>query len=226
MPARSRLSIVATILVLALILSGCLNLGQKTPVPTPDLQSTQAAETMVAEMTQKAPVPAGTQAVVSAPTSLAQALPSVTPTLEPLPATSTPLPTETLPPTSTPVPTDTPLPTETPTSAASPTPTATATPAWKLVYEDDLKSGAWISAKSEDFRLQYTANGYMITNRVKEDIAYSVREESYLDMQIEVTSPPHRGATRWILRDHLQFPKWHELLHPGSWCGWLVWHRA
>ena len=137
-------------------------------------------------MTQKAPAPAGTQAVVSAPTSLAQALPSVTPTLEPLPATSTPLPTETLPPTSTPVPTETPLPTETPTSAASPTPTATATPAWKLVYEDNLKSGVWISAKSEDFRLQYTANGYMITNRVKDDIAYSVRDESYLDMQIEV----------------------------------------
>ncbi len=90
----------------------------------------------------------GTQAVVSAPTSLAQALPSVTPTLEPLPATSTPVPTETLPPTSTPVPTDTPLPTETPTSAASPTPTATSTPSWKMVYEDDLKSGVWIIAKS------------------------------------------------------------------------------
>jgi hypothetical protein len=186
MPARSRLSIVASILVLALILSGCLNLGQKTPVPTQDLQSSQAAETMVAEMTQKAPAPAGTQAVVSAPTSLAQALPSVTPTLEPLPATSTPLPTETLPPTSTPVPTETPLPTETPTETASPTPNATSTPAWKMVYEDNLKSGVWVTGKGEDFRLQYTANGYMITNRVKEDIAYSVREENYGDIQIEV----------------------------------------
>ncbi len=186
MPARSRLSIVATILVLALILSSCLNLGQKTPVPTQDLQSSQAAETMVAEMTQKAPAPVGTQAVVSAPTSLAQALPSVTSTLESLPATSTPLPTETLPPTSTPVPTETPLPTETPTEAATPTLTATSTPAWKLIYEDNLKSGVWVNAKSEDFRLQYTGNGYMITNQVKEDIAYSVREETYVDTQIEV----------------------------------------
>lgn len=188
MPARSRLSVYAMILVLALILSGCLNLGPKTPTQTPDLQSTQAAETMVAEMTQKAPIPMGTQAVVSAPTSLAQALPSVTPTVEPLPATSTPVPTEPLPPTSTPVPTDTPLPTETPTSAASPTPNATSTPSWKVVFEDDLKSGVWIIGKSDDFRLQYTAGGYMITNKVEEDIAYSVREESYLDMQIEVTA--------------------------------------
>jgi hypothetical protein len=143
---------------------------------------------LVAEMTLKAPMPMETQAVVSAPTSLAQALPSVTPTLEPLPATSTSAPTETLPPTSTPEPTETPLPTETPTSAASPTPTATATQAWKVVYEDDLKSGVWISAKSEDFRLQYAAGGYMITNKIKDDIAYSVREESYLDTQIEVTA--------------------------------------
>jgi hypothetical protein len=174
------------ILVLALILSGCLNLGQKTPAQTPDLQLTQAAATMAALMAQPASTALGTQAVVSAPTSLAQALPSVTPTLEQLPDTSTPVPTETLPPTSTPVPTDTPLPTETPTSAASPTPTATATPAWKVVYEDDLKSGVWINGKSEDFRLQYTMGGYAITNKIEKDIAYSVREQSYLDMQIEV----------------------------------------
>jgi hypothetical protein len=148
---------------------------------------------MVAEMTQKAPMPAGTQAVVSAPTSLAQALPSVTPTQETLPATSTPLPTETLPPTSTPVPTDTPLPTETPTTAASPTPAATATPAWKLVFEDDLKTGVWITAKSDDYRLQYTGGGYSITNKVVDDIAYSTREESYYDIQIEVTAHRTEG---------------------------------
>jgi hypothetical protein len=124
---------------------------------------------------------------------MAQALPSVTSTRELLPATSTPLPTETLPPTSTPVPTDTPLPTETPTSAASPTPTATPTPNWKIVYEDDLKSGVWVNDKSEDFRLQYTMGGYAITNKVVNDIAYSVREESYLDMQIEVTAQRLEG---------------------------------
>jgi hypothetical protein len=185
MPARSRLSIFAMILLLALILSGCLNLGQKAPTPTPDLQLTQAAETMVALMTPITTT-VGTQAVVSAPTSLAQALPSVTSTLEQLPATSTPVPTETLPPTSTPVPTETPLPTETPTPAASPTPVATATPDWKVVYEDDLKSGTWLNDKSQDFRLQYTMGGYVITNKVVQDIAYSVREQSYLDMQIEV----------------------------------------
>lgn len=194
MPARSRLSVFAIILVLALILSGCLGLGQKTPTQTPDLQAKQAAETMAAEMTQKASLPTmGTQAVVSAPTSLAQALPSVTSTVEPLPATSTLAPTETLPPTSTPEPTETPLPTETPTSAASPTPTATSTPAWKVVYEDDLKSGVWLNEKSEDFRLQYTMGGYVITNKIAEDIAYSVRQESYLDMQIEVTAKRLEG---------------------------------
>jgi len=186
MSARSRLSIYAIILVFALILSGCLNLGQKAPTQTPDVQLTQAAETMAALMTQPAPAAMGTQAVVSAPTSLAQALPSVTSTLEQLPDTSTPVPTETLPPTSTPLPTDTPLPTETPTPAASPTPVATATPAWKVVYEDDLKRGTWINDKSQDFRLQYTMGGYVITNKMEQAIAYSVRDQSYLDMQIEV----------------------------------------
>jgi len=62
-----------------------------------------------------------------------------------------------------------------------------------MVMEDNLKSGVWVSAKGEDFRLQYTANGYMITNRVKEDVAYSVREESYLDMQIEVRAHRTEG---------------------------------
>ena len=187
MHARSRLSVFVMLLVLALILSGCLNLGQESATQTPDMQSTQAAETMVAIMTQQAPMAMMTQAVVSAPTSMAQALISTTLTNELLPVTSTPLPAETLPPTSTSAPTETPLPTETPTSAASPTPTAIPTPNWKMVYVDDLKSGAWVNEKSEDFRLQYTMGGYAISNKVVRDIVFSVREESYLDMQIEVT---------------------------------------
>jgi hypothetical protein len=194
MHARSRLTIYAIIMALAIILSGCLGLGQKTPVPpTIDPQYTQAAETLAAAMTGEAPVVAETQAVVSAPTSLAEALPSFTATQPALPDTSTPVPTETLPPTSTPMPTEPPPPTETPTSAATATPTATATPAWKMVFEDDLKSGIWLSAKSDDFRLQYTGGGYMITNRVKEDIAYSVRQDSYYDMQIEVRAHRTEG---------------------------------
>lgn len=195
MYARSRLTVCAIIMALAILFSGCLGLGEKTPAPTIDPQYTQAAETLAAAMTHEAPAVAETQAVVSAPTSLAEALPSVTATQELLPATSTLAPTETLPPTSTPVPTEPPPPTETPTTAATAAPTATATPAWKMVYEDDLRSGIWLSSKSEDFRLQYTGNGYMITNRVQEDIVYSVRGDSYFDMQIEVRANRTEGPS-------------------------------
>jgi len=168
-----------------------LGIGQQSPTQTPDPQYTHSAETLAAVMTQGAP--AGTQAVVSAPTSLAEALASATPTEMLAPPTSTPAPTETLPPTSTLPPTETPLPTETPTPDASPTPVPTATPAWKIVYEDELKSGVWLNEKSEDFRLQYSMGGYTINNKVISDIAYSVREQSYFNTQIEVTAKRVEG---------------------------------
>ena len=79
--------------------------NQRQPIPTQisDLEYTQAAETIVAELTQKAPQASPSPAVIAA-------LPSAT---ETLPPTSTSAPTETLPPTSTPRPTNTPEPTET-----------------------------------------------------------------------------------------------------------------
>jgi hypothetical protein len=182
MCARSRFTIFAVILILALTLAGCLGVEQTTPLQTSDPQYTQAAQTLIAEMTQSVPMDMGTQAVVLAPTSMAEILPSETPTEEPLPATSTPVPTKT------PEPTSPPLPTETPTPETSPTPANTATPTWNVVYEDDLKSGVWLNEKNEDYRLQYSMGGYVITNNVISDIAYSVGADSYYDLQIEVTA--------------------------------------
>jgi hypothetical protein len=175
MRVRSSLPFIATFLVAVLLLSACLGIGQPTPTQVSVLEYTQAAETIVAELTESA-----SQVT---PTTLSQAAV----TTEAIPATSTSAPTETLPPTSTPQPTDTPFPTDTPTPAFTATSTYTATPAWRLVYEDDLKSGYWINEKTDDFRLQYSMGGYMISSDIEKDIAYSVRNDAYGNVRVEVT---------------------------------------
>jgi hypothetical protein len=105
-----------------------------------------------------------------------------------MPATSTLPPSETLPPTSTPEPTTTPLPTETPTAEFTPTATFTPEPQWSLVYQDELINGFWIVEKTDSFRLQYSYGGYLITNNIPKDIAYSVRNDSYGNVRVDVAA--------------------------------------
>ncbi len=175
MRVRSYLPFVAALLLATFVLSGCIGVGgQPAPTQVADLEYTQAAETIAAELTQMAPQVSSTLQ--------AEALASPT-----LPPTSTFEPTETLPPTSTSLPVDTPLPTETATPVHTPTPTFTPEPVWKLIYQDDLIRGFWNTDKTDSFRMQYSNGGYMITNKVPKDIVFSVRDEMFANVRVEVT---------------------------------------
>jgi hypothetical protein len=180
MRVRSSLPVFTVFLLAVLLLSSCSVIAKK-PAPTQlsDIEYTQAAETISAELTLKAPQ--------ATPTVLEQVVQAATSTLPP---TNTPAPTETLPPTSTPLPTDTPEPTETPTPAIpSDTPTATFTPEpeYTLLFQDDLKSGFWTTDKTDAYRMQYTMGGYMISNKTKQDIIYSVHDVPLGDVRVQVT---------------------------------------
>jgi hypothetical protein len=176
MSVRSFMHTFSLLLATTLLLTSCFSLGQSAPTQVADVEYTMAAETIVAELTLRAPQ-------LSA-TDLVQTIQSAAPTKE---ASLSIEPTETLPPTSTPVPSETPLPTETPTPEGTPTLAFTSTPAWNLVFQDNLKSGLWITDKTDLFRLQYSNGGYMITNHIDKDIAYSVRNDKYSQVRIEVT---------------------------------------
>jgi len=180
MRVRTSLPFFTLLLLAIFILSSCSVLSQKAvPTQLSDLEYTQAAETISAELTLKAPQ--------ETPTILSEVVQAATATLPP---TSTPEPTETLPPTSTPEPTDTPEPTETATpDVPTDTPTATNTPEpeFTLFFQDDLKSGFWPTEKSDAFRMQYTMGGYMISNKVKRDIIYSVHDVPLGDVRVQVT---------------------------------------
>ena len=180
MHARSFLQALTTVSWTAFLLTSCLGSALPTPTQISDLEYTQAVQTLVAELTQNAPV--------HTTTPLAEAVASSAPIEETLPATSTIIPSETLPSTSTSLPTDTPQPTETITPSLTDTPTFTPEPAWELVYQDDLKLGNWITDKTDSFRLQYSMGGYMITNRLPNEITYSVRNEPYKDVRLEVAA--------------------------------------
>jgi len=152
----------------------------QTALPTEQLAYTQAAQTIVAELTQNAPA-----ATPVRPEALAQ--PSSTPTEEPLPPTSTPKPTNTPLPSDTPLPTETPLPTDTATPAVPPTATLPPEPSWRLLSTDDFSYGFWPDEGSEGVRFRYTMGGYTILNRSEQTIVWATRSDQYAGVRIEVT---------------------------------------
>lgn len=180
-------------LLLALSLAGCLSFPGSAPAEDANAAAyTQAAETIVAELTQNAPQASPTSDEVQV-TEVDEGLPP-TATDEPLPPTSTPEPTETLPPTSTPEPTETPLPTVPP----SPTLTFTATeppePNFILSYEDDFSASyGWPVDRLESARFHYTAGGYAINSSVKNDIIFAVRSDAFTDVRVDVSATTKSG---------------------------------
>ena len=191
MSVRNRTFIVVVFLVVTLVLSGCLGGSKeatKAPAASPenkDVSYTQAAQTIAVELTQKAPA--------NAPAMPAPA----TPTLEPLPPTSTPLPTNTPIPTDTPVPTDTPLPTNTPTITPTWTPTTPPQPQFKLVFEDHFSGGFWPDRDPNgEAYFHYTSGGYQVQNLVIKDMVYAVRRQLELELtnlRIEVRGSRVQG---------------------------------
>jgi len=174
-------------LFLVISLVGCqLSIPEKSLEQIPDLAFTQAAQTIIAELTQNAPQE--TQQLVS-------------PTLNELSLLASMTAEATLPPTSTPVPTEIPLPTDTeaPTIAVPPTntpaPTALPKPEFVVAFQDDFSSGIlWPTQKEGNVHLEYDANGYNISNYLDKEIAWSVRGEQYADVMVEVVASRVSGA--------------------------------
>ena len=197
MSVRSRKFTIVIALLMVLSLSACIGGGgEQQPAATtqpPDLAYTQAAETIVAELTQNAPAP--TEAAPEAPaesteppaTAVAEVLaPTATPTLAPLPPTSTPIPTIT------PLPSDTPPPTATPLPTLPFTPTWTPTtvgPTWVVGFSDDFSTSTFwpsIKGEDEDINTHSTAGMYGILNKIVQDGVYAVRTDPFDDVRIEV----------------------------------------
>ncbi len=188
MSAHNRKIVCIVSLLLVLALTGCL--GKAKPASTQAVQSnsaayTQAAQTIVAELTQNA-TPATSLSMLATATAISgQALA----TEPPLPATSTPEPTETLPATSTPMPTDTPFPTEPPTPYYTDTPVPTPEPVFTLAYQDDFTSSqAWPVGKDSQESFHYSAGGYVIKSDVLNEIVWSTHGDVYNDVRLEVTA--------------------------------------
>lgn len=166
--------------LVVLLVSSCT--ATPKAVPTQEgLTYTQAAETIIAELTANAPT--ATIPPPATPTAvLVPELVGATVTVEALPDTSTPLPSDT------PFPTDTPQPLFTPTLAFTLTPTNTPEPTYVLEFKDDFASAVagWTVDNNEDMKLRYTRSGYAITNKVKNDPVYSVRYGQYINTRVEV----------------------------------------
>jgi hypothetical protein len=154
--------------------------GGEAPGTDQPAAYTQAAQTIIAELTLNPP--AATQLAPGA-----QAKPSSTPTEEPLPATSTPKPTNTPLPSDTPLPTNTPLPTSTASPAVPPTATLPPEPSWRLVATDDFSYGFWPKDGGESARFRYTMGGYSILNRSPDVIVWSTRSDQFAVARLEVT---------------------------------------
>jgi hypothetical protein len=174
-------------LSLVILLVGCqLSIPEKSSEQIPDLAFTQAAQTIIAELTQNAPQE--TEQLASPTMNELELLASMT--AEPtLPSTSTPAPTET------PQPTEPPMPTVAVQPTNTPAPTNIPKPEFVLAFKDDFSSGIyWPIEKEGNVHLVYNANGYNISNYLDKEIAWSVRGEQYADVRVEVTASRVSGA--------------------------------
>lgn len=185
MKTRFRLSTVSICLIATLLLSACLG-GKETPVePDLDLAYTQAAQTIVAELTQNAPI------VTEAPPQAQVVQPTHT---EALPPTSTPRPTDTTPPTEIPAPTSTFLPSETPLPTATIAELSQPGLNFTLAFEDDFSFAlGWPTGSDSFVQLHYTQGGYAIRSKVVKDVVWSTRSQQFVDMRVEVTASRMSG---------------------------------
>jgi hypothetical protein len=170
-----RISIV--LVLVALILAACLgSTDQATPMPT-DLAYTEAAKTIVAELTQNAPVATAT-------------LSQPAPTAEQLPSTSTPLPTKT------PVPT---LPQPTLQIPPTATPAPVVSQDYRVTFSDDFDLGnsGWYLENTKYVKFGFSNGGYTITNQSEYAWKVSARVNPNMqvwDTRVEVTGSRMKGS--------------------------------
>jgi len=177
MNLRPQPIIVLAIVVIALPLHSCIGLIEPTPVIDENLPYTQAAETLMAQLTLYAPTATSSKPTV-APSNTAQ-------------PTSTKPPTLADPPTYTPTleATETTAPTETPTETAtlSPTPVATLplTVEFFQLYKDNFSSGGWVEQRTDNFRMHHVNDGYRVYVNPDHNKIWSVRSPEYFDVRVE-----------------------------------------
>jgi hypothetical protein len=166
-----RSSQIAGVLIGAALLAACSVLGGGgTPTPFPDWAYTQAAQTIVAEITQNTP-----------PLIQTAALPTWT---------DIPLPTPTVPPS----PTLEPSPTLTPSSTATSLPSATPNMG-TLVYSDDFsEDSGWNTETTDSWSMGYANGGYYIVVNITNAPIWSVRNQELSDVRLEVDAVQTAGS--------------------------------
>lgn len=159
------------IVLLALVSAGCGGFRPtQSPTPFPDWAYTQAAETVIAALTQNAPL--------STPTSTMP------------PATPTSFATES------PQPSGTPLPTETPPASQTPIPTAspTADTATLLYFEDFSGDSGWVAQSNENWGMGQADGGYFISVKISHAPIWSVRNQELANVRLEVDAAREAGS--------------------------------
>jgi hypothetical protein len=176
------------LLVIALGVSAC-NLPRSTTnqPTTTEAVYTQAAQTIIARLTQVAPAPSPTpiQEIILPTVAVS---PLASPTVSP--------------PTGTPAPSDTP-----PVSAATQPEAANATPTEPstVLFEDDFSNKVgWYTAKEDDFEFQFSDGGYRISVNTEESFVWSIRSAGSDDVVLEVdaahTGGPENGYYGLVCR--------------------------
>lgn len=172
------------ILITLMILTAACSAIQK-PQPTETEMSgaayTASIQTIEAGLTQSAPL-----------STEAEVLNVVENT--PFPTVALPIPTEFVF-TDTPLPTNTPIPSPTPDYSATPEPTATIeptatateTPLPELVFQDDFASKVgWSTESGTNYSFEFINKGYQMTSKVKDVPIWSVRSNTFENVQVEV----------------------------------------
>lgn len=178
--------------ILALAVSGCSGIfPTQSPTIPPDVIYTQAAETVIAALTQGAP-PA-----------------TPTPTIPA--ATDTPVATASPQPSDTPLPTQTSLPSLTPTQPATPT----ADTASQVYFEDFSGDSGWAEQSNESWRFGQANGGYVIQVHISYAPIWSVRNQEFADVRLEVdaarTNGPQTGYYGLVCR-HVNADNYYALV--------------
>jgi hypothetical protein len=158
-----------------MVLSGCAMFNPlQQPTQIPAEAHTQAAETIVAQLTQVAPTETPLPTSTRPPGTF-----TPTPTSIPL-AGGTAAPAETQPPLETPQATDTPE-----VTATQPIPTGAGD--FIVVFQDDFTpDSGWYTSQGDDFGFEYTQGGYRIYVNIRSAPIWSIRQRDYGDVRLEV----------------------------------------
>jgi hypothetical protein len=180
-PSRFRISGIVAFLTFWL-LAGCALLNSvQQPTSIPAIAHTQAAQTLVAQVTLNAPtetpLPTDTQqpgTFTPTPTSVGADTPTSRPVTEIPQAADTEPPTETEEPT--------------PTSGSTqPQPSITVPGDFNLAFQDDFSANSgWYTNQGDDFGFVYTSGGYQIYINTPGFPIWSIRQRDYANLRLEV----------------------------------------